>query len=45
MADINEIYELLGKENFEPKQIDTEERLDAIESALLDIIMGGGIND
>lgn len=47
MADINDIYKLLGKEKFEPNKIDTDERIEAIEEAIIelaDILLGGESN-
>lgn len=45
MADIEKIYDLIGREKFEPQEVSTEDRIDAIEEVLLELVLGGGIND
>lgn len=47
MADINTIYELLGKDKFEPTEVSTEERLEVLEEAVIELaelMIGGEAN-
>lgn len=47
MADIKKIYELIGKEKFEPTKVSEKDRIDAIEEAVMELaeMMLGGDNN
>ena len=37
MADIQKIYNMIGKEKFEPTEVTEKERIDAIEEAVIEL--------
>lgn len=47
MADIQKIYDLIGKENFEPDEVTDKDRINAIEEAVMELaemVIGGETN-
>lgn len=37
MADLQKIYELIGKDKFEPMEVSEKERIEAIEEAVMEL--------